>query len=119
VIEIAPRDDAERALWNAALDLAHLLDGLPWTLVGAQMVMLHAFAARISLPGQAATPTFFSTSERSRVQPRRPRRLVRPGLEEAGRSTERVAHRFAKGKISRGHTCSSRAVIPSHGRAPQ
>lgn len=36
MIEITPRDDAERAIWGAALDLAPILDGLPWSLVGAR-----------------------------------------------------------------------------------
>lgn len=45
MIELAPRDESEGALWAATLDLADLLDGLPWTLVSAQMVTLHAFEA--------------------------------------------------------------------------
>jgi hypothetical protein len=43
MIELVPRDETELALWHATLDLGELLVGLPWTLVGAQMVILHAF----------------------------------------------------------------------------
>lgn len=42
MIDIIPRDETEGGLWAATVDLAALLAGLPWTLVGAQMVMLHA-----------------------------------------------------------------------------
>lgn len=42
MIEIQPRDDLEHRLWRTVLELA---DRQPegWTLVGAQMVMLHAW----------------------------------------------------------------------------
>jgi hypothetical protein len=42
MIEIQPRDDLEHRLWRTVLELA---DRQPegWTLIGAQMVMLHAW----------------------------------------------------------------------------
>ncbi|MBA3404729.1 MAG: hypothetical protein H0U13_08615 [Gemmatimonadaceae bacterium] len=47
MIDIQPRDDLEHRLWRAALELADLQpEG--WTLVGAQMVMLHAWEHGVS-----------------------------------------------------------------------
>ncbi len=41
MIEITPRGDADAATWHALLDLAQRIPG-GWTLIGAQMVAVHA-----------------------------------------------------------------------------
>jgi predicted nucleotidyltransferase len=39
-VAILPADDAEAAVWATSLEVARLFSGLPWVLVGGQMVML-------------------------------------------------------------------------------
>ena len=39
-IVIVPGDDAEERLWQVTHEIADLLDGLPWVLIGGQMVTL-------------------------------------------------------------------------------
>lgn len=39
-IVIVPGDDAEERLWQVTHEVADLLDGLPWVLIGGQMVTL-------------------------------------------------------------------------------
>lgn len=48
-VELVARDDAEAALWSEALDLATALPGRGWTLIGAQMVLLHCLEHGIPL----------------------------------------------------------------------
>ena len=100
MIEIAPRDDTERTLWGAAFDLAQLLDGLPWTLVGAQMVMLHAFEAGV-VPARTSGDLDFLFDVRALTgaTEEATARLIRAGFAEANRTTDGVAHRVTKGTI--------------------
>lgn len=100
MIEIAPRDDTERALWDAALDLAPLLEGLPWTLVGAQMVMLHAFEAGV-VPARTSGDLDFLFDVRALTgaTEEAAARLTGAGFEEADRTTDGVAHRFTRDTI--------------------
>lgn len=100
MIEIAPRDDTERALWDAALDLAELLDGLPWTLVGAQMVMLHAFEAGV-VPARTSgdLDLLFDVRALTGATEEAAARLTGAGFTEANPSIDGITHRFTKDKI--------------------
>lgn len=100
MIEITPRDERERALWAATLDLADLLDGLPWTLVGAQMVMLHAFEAG-EAPGRTTRDLDLLFDVRAYVgaTAEASRRLLVTGFTQTRPSPDGVAHRFSNGVV--------------------
>jgi predicted nucleotidyltransferase len=100
VIDLVPRDDSERELWEATLDLAALLDGLPWTLVGAQMVMLHAFEAG-QVPGRSTGDLDFLVDVRAFVGATgvAADRLEQAGFAHVAPTPEGIAHRFVKGAI--------------------
>lgn len=100
MIELAPRDESEQALWAATLDLADLLDGLPWTLVGAQMVMLHAFEAG-ETPGRTTgdLDLLFDVRAYIGATAEASRRLLIAGFTETGPSPDGVAHRFSRGVV--------------------
>jgi len=100
MIEVLPRSEDERALWQATLDLAELLAGLPWTLVGAQMVMLHAFEAG-AVPGRTTIDLDLLFDVRAFVgaTDEATRRLQSAGFASAGREPDGVAHRFVKGAV--------------------
>jgi hypothetical protein len=97
MIEVLPRDDNERALWQATLDLAERLAGLPWTLVGAQMVLLHGFEAG-EVPGRTTVDLGLLFDVRAFVGAtgEATLRLQSTGFASAGRSPDGVAHRFAR-----------------------
>jgi len=97
MIEVLPRSEDERALWQATLDLAELLAGLPWTLVGAQMVMLHAFEAG-AVPGRTTIDLDLLFDVRAFVgaTDEATRRLQSAGFASAGREPDGVAHRFVR-----------------------
>jgi hypothetical protein len=44
-ISLTPRDAVEGRLWAATLEVAAALPSAGWTMIGAQMVILHAAAA--------------------------------------------------------------------------
>lgn len=100
MIALSPRDDAEQALWAATLDLADLLAGLPWTLVGAQMVMLHAFEAG-EAPGRTTgdVDLLFDVRAYMGATGEATRRLLTAGFTETRPSPDGVAHRFTKGVV--------------------
>ncbi len=100
MIELQPRDDAERALWSATLDLAELLAGLPWTLVGAQMVMLHAYEVG-EIPGRTTGDLDLLFDVRAYVGAtgEATKRLLNVGYTEGRPSPDGVAHRFTRGVI--------------------
>lgn len=100
MIELAPRDESEQALWAATLDLADLLDGLPWTLVGAQMVMLHAFEAG-ETPGRTTgdLDLLFDVRAYIGATAEASRRLLIAGFTETGASPDGVAHRLSRGVV--------------------
>lgn len=100
MIELTPSDDKERALWSAALDLGELLAGIPWTLVGAQMVMLHAFEAG-QTPGRTTgdLDLLFDVRAQLGATAAATKRLLEAGFVEPGRSLDGVAHRFTKGDV--------------------
>jgi hypothetical protein len=100
VIELVPRDDAERALWSASLDLAELLAGLPWTLVGAQMVLLHAYEEG-EVPGRTTGDLDLLFDVRAYVGAtfQATKRLLSAGYTETRPNPDGIAHRFTKGVI--------------------
>lgn len=100
MIEILPRDESEHALWAATLDLADLLAGLPWTLVGAQMVMLHAFEAG-EIPGRTTGDLDVLLDVRAHVgaTAKATKWLLSTGFVEAGLGPDGIAHRFASGHV--------------------
>lgn len=100
MIEIHPRDAVEERLWAATLDLAALLEGLPWTLVGAQMVMLHAFEAA-EAPGRTTGDLDILLDVRAYVgaTAEAASRLLASGFTENGPSPDGIAHRFTRGVV--------------------
>lgn len=100
MIEILPRDESEHALWAATLDLADLLAGPPWTLVGAQMVMLHAFEAG-EIPGRTTgdLDVLFDVRAHVGATAKATKRLLSTGFVEAGLGPDGIAHRFASGHV--------------------
>ncbi len=100
MIELVPRDDAERGLWEASLDLAELLAGLPWTLVGAQMVMLHAYEAG-EVPGRTTGDLDLLFDVRAFVGAtgEAAKRLLDADYTETRPSPDGIAHRFTRGVI--------------------
>jgi len=97
VIELLPRDDAELGLWSATLDLAELLADLPWTLIGAQMVMLHAYEAG-EIPGRTTGDLDLLFDVRAYVGAtgEATKRLLNAGYAETRPSPDGVAHRFTR-----------------------
>ena len=100
MIELRPRDDTEQVLWEATLDLAVLLEGLPWTLVGAQMVILHAFEAG-EVTGRTTGDLDFLFDVRAHVGATEDAaaRLLAAGFTETEPSPDGVAHRFTRGVV--------------------
>lgn len=100
MIELTPRDEAERTLWAATLDLSELLAGLPWSLVGAQMVILHAFEAG-EAPGRSTGDLDFLFDVRAHVNAtsEATERLLTAGFTHTGPSPDGIAHRFKRGDV--------------------
>lgn len=100
MIDILPRSDDEGVLWKATLDLAEMLAGLPWTLVGAQMVMLHGFEAA-EVPGRTTSDVDLLFDVRALVgaTEEATRHLQSAGFSSTGRSPDGVAHRFVEGAV--------------------
>lgn len=40
IVTVLPSDEAEAGVWATAIEVSRLFSGIPWVLVGAQMVML-------------------------------------------------------------------------------
>lgn len=98
-IHLPSSDDLERDLWDALLEVAEL-ESKDWTLVGAQMVLLHALEHGLTPPRRttdldivinirsvAMTPSRFAES------------LESMGYELEGVNTDGVGHRFVRGRI--------------------
>lgn len=100
MIEILPIDDTEQALWGATLDLVGLLEGLPWTLVGAQMVMLHAFEAG-EAPGRTTgdVDLLFDVRQHVGATAGATARLLAAHFTETNPSRDAIAHRFTRGVV--------------------
>lgn len=100
MIDIQPRDDLEHRLWRTVLELAdHEPEG--WTLVGAQMVMLHAWE-------HATSPTRTSRDLDVLVNIKAlaggtqqfARRLLYAGFELAVVTPDGRGHRFVRGDVT-------------------
>ncbi len=94
-VAILPAGDAEASVWGTALEVSGLLAGIPWVLVGAQMVML--------LEREAGRPSGRTTGDVDAVIDVRAladgtgeaaRRLVAAGFETAD---PRHPYRFSRG----------------------
>ncbi len=94
-VAILPSGDAEARVWGTALEVAGLFAGIPWVLVGAQMVML--------LEREAGRPSGRTTGDVDAVIDVRAlaggtreaaRRLVAAGFEAAD---PRHPYRFSRG----------------------
>lgn len=120
---------AESAQPIGCFDLADLLAGVPWTLVGAQTVMLQAFEAGEVLGRTTGdVGLLFEVRAYTGATGEMTRRLLTTGFTETRPSPDGVAHRFIKGVVvvdvlgriasvgvRRGQR--SRAVAPSKSRA--
>lgn len=97
VIDLVSCDDTEQALRSATPDLAGLLAGLPRTLVGAQMVILHAFEVG-EIPGRTTDDLnlFFDVRAYVGATGEATRWLLRAGFIETRPSPDGVAHRFTR-----------------------
>lgn len=100
MIELTPRDETERTLWAATLDLSELLARLPWSLVGAQMVILHAFEAG-EAPGRSTGDLDLLFDVRAYVgaTSEAAERLLMAGFTHIGPSPDGIAHRFKRGDV--------------------
>ena len=100
MIELPPLGDLDLDLWHALLDVA---DRMPadWTLIGGQMVLLHALE-------HGRTPLRVSEDIDLVVDARvRPPALARMlsslgalGFSEAAISADEIAHRFERGRVA-------------------
>jgi hypothetical protein len=99
MIDIKPRDDLEHRLWRAALELADL-QPQGWTLVGAQMVMLHAWEHGVS-PTRTSRDLDVLVNIKAIAGGTQQfaRRLLDAGFELAMVTPDRRGHRFVRGDV--------------------
>lgn len=99
-IELPVLPGIEDALWLALLEFAEVQPN-NWTLIGGQMVLLHALEKSAHLP---RVSTDLDVLVNARVATRAVRDFVRAlqerGFEPAGMSPEGVVHRFMRNGIS-------------------
>lgn len=99
MIDIQPRDDFEHRLWRAALELAdHQPEG--WTLVGAQMVMLHAWEHGVS-PTRTSRDLDVLVNIKAIAGGTQQfaRQLLEAGFELAVVTPDGRGHRFVRGDV--------------------
>lgn len=98
MIEIQPRDDLEHRLWRTVLELA---DRQPvgWTLIGAQMVMLHAWEHGVS-PTRTSRDLDVLVNIKALAggTEQFSRQLIAIGFELAVVTPDGRGHRFARGE---------------------
>lgn len=99
MVKILPADELEEEIWSSLIDLsAKKPDG--WTLVGAQMVALHAFEAGRARPRASMDADVIVDV---RILPAATRTfsilLQETGFALEGVSTEGVGHRFVRGAV--------------------
>ena len=95
MIAITPRSDADRATWHALLDLAETVpDG--WTLIGAQMVAVHAAAHGRMLPRTSRDFDVLADQRLATTATERISWISRPSASSSTRPTvsSEVNHRF-------------------------
>ena len=99
-IELPVLPGIEEALWLALLELAEIQPD-NWTLIGGQMVLLHALENGARLP---RVSTDLDVLVNARVATGGVGRFVRAledlGFESAGFSSEGIAHRYSRGSVS-------------------
>lgn len=99
-IELPILPGVEEALWTALLELAEVQPS-DWTLIGGQMVLLHALENGARLP---RVTTDLDVLVNARVATQAVRGFVRTlkgiGFESAGFSPEGLAHRYSRGAVS-------------------
>ena len=96
-VALPPMDGALDAIWNTLLDLAERLGDTRWTLVGGQMVFLHASEHNLDPP---RVSTDIETAVDVRADPKAIRKLFAVladlGFTDVGVSPEGYEHRFEK-----------------------
>jgi hypothetical protein len=89
----------DAGLWGALIELSEI-SGVPWTLVGGQMVLLHALEAEVSMP---RVTTDLDVLVNSRVVTRATRRFVEAivdlGFDLVGSDPTGIAHRYRRGGV--------------------
>jgi hypothetical protein len=100
VIELPPLGELDVELWHALLDIA---DRMPsdWTLIGGQMVLLHALEHGRA-PQRVSEDLDLVVDARVRplALPRMLSTLGDLGFAEAAISHDEVAHRFSRGRTN-------------------
>ncbi len=99
-VELPDLPGIEEGLWMTLLELAEVQPD-NWTLIGGQMVLLHALEQGASLP---RVSTDLDVLVDARIATRAIRGLVHAlqvrGFESAGMSPEGIAHRYARDGVS-------------------
>jgi hypothetical protein len=100
MISLPPLGDLEDALWLALIEIA---EGRPsdWTLVGGQMVLLHALEQGVS-PPRISRDLDLVVDARARgpAIPAMARTLDELGFVISGIAPDGVGHRFARGSVA-------------------
>lgn len=98
MIELPPLGVLGTGLWHVLLDLREETDG--WTLIGGQMVLLHAIEQRVSPPRVSEDIDLVADV---RAQPPRMGRIVtvldHAGFELGAPDPDGYAHRFSRGRL--------------------
>lgn len=96
-VDLPSFDGAPAALWTAVLDLADGIPSVPWTVVGGQMVFLHALEHGAPLPRISED---VDAAVDVRARPRAVREVVAClhalGFRPVGTSREGRTHRFER-----------------------
>lgn len=100
-VTVRPGSDGEHALWSLTLDLAAILHGLPWTVVGAQMVFLHAVENEAPV-GRASADVDFLVDVRAVTDAIEDasRRLLAAGFEQVQQSIDGQGMSFIRGGLA-------------------
>lgn len=100
MIALPPLGELDLELWHALLDLADREPG-DWTLIGGQMVLLHALEHGRTPPRVSQD---IDVVVDARVRPPALARVVSSlldlGFAEAGISADEIAHRFQRGRVA-------------------
>ena len=99
-VELPVLPGIEETLWEVLLELAEV-QTKRWTLIGGQMVLLHALENRAQLP-RVSTDLDFLVNARVAAQAVRAfvSALQERGFESAGMSPEGIVHRFTRDDVS-------------------
>lgn len=100
MIELEPASAQERRLWEAALDVAERMPR-GWTLIGAQMVALHAIErGRAPIRSSADLDALVDLRAVAHGIRRLSELLVETGFELTTITPDGRGHRFAKGSVA-------------------